>query len=47
MNPPPQLPVPHLRDGLIDAKVGIERSETAPAHFDSADLSNLKMEVEP
>jgi len=47
MNPPRQLPVPHLRDGLIDAKVGIEPNETAHAHFDGADLSNLKAEVEP
>ncbi len=34
MNPPPQLPV------------RIERSETAPAHFDGTGVSNLKVEVE-
>jgi hypothetical protein len=47
MNPPPKLRVPKLHGGLIVAKVGIERTETAPAYFDGADLSNLKMEVEP
>ena len=46
MNPPPQLRVPHLRDGFIVAKVGIERSETAPAHLDGAGVSNLKVKVE-
>jgi len=29
MNAPPQNRVPHLRDGLIVAKVRIEQSETA------------------
>jgi hypothetical protein len=33
MSIPPQNRVPHLRDGLIVAKVGIVRSTNAPAHF--------------
>jgi hypothetical protein len=36
MPPWPQTWVPHLRDGSIVAKVGIERSETAPAHLHPA-----------
>jgi hypothetical protein len=48
MNPLPQPRVPNLRQGLIVAnKLRIERSETAPAHFDGAVLSNFKVEVGP
>ena len=48
MNPLPQSRGPNLREGLIVANMlRIERSETARAHFDGADLSNLKVEVEP
>ncbi len=33
MRRPARIRVPHLRDGLIVAKVGIVRSATAPAHL--------------
>ena len=33
----PQIRVPHLRDGLIVAKVGIARGAAAPAHDDFTD----------
>jgi len=37
-----QIRVPHLRDGFIVDKVGIERSETAPAYFDSVTTSEQR-----
>jgi len=44
MTASPQLRVPHLRDGCIVDKVGIERSETAPAHLHGAATSNIEVE---
>jgi hypothetical protein len=42
---PPQLRVPHVRDGFIVANVGIVRSTTAPAHLH--DAARSKVEVDP
>jgi hypothetical protein len=36
--------VPHLRDGIIVAKLSIERSETAPAHLHTTNTSNAEVE---
>jgi hypothetical protein len=45
MSIPPQHRVPHLRDGFIVAKVGIERSETVvPLH--TAETAKAKVEVD-
>jgi hypothetical protein len=41
---PPQPRVPHLRDGLIVAKVGLVRSTTAPANLSTTHA--LKAESE-
>ena len=40
----PQLRVPHLRDSLIVAKVGIVRSTTAPAHHHGAEIPKVEVE---
>ena len=40
----PQLRVPHLRDGLIVAKVGLVRSTTAPANLDTTHALNAEAE---
>jgi hypothetical protein len=40
----PQHWVPHLRDGLIVAKLGIVRSTTAVAYLHAAETSNVEGE---
>jgi hypothetical protein len=41
---PPQLRVPHVRDGFIVANVGLVQSTTAPARLHRAEPSKVELD---